>query len=305
MPRLVTTNRRLGVVNRHLVTDAGGAPCCCDDVPCSNDPTAFPDQLTYTVTGFSHCSYPGTTNGLSYDAVTVQGGFNGQHVLDRISLEIDPDDGVWQAIYRAPEIVATYQIIVTGPFTFGIVDMTWRPTCLVRCVEIGGEFALYYSTNFQTQYDPSSLDPPVQGVQLEQNFLPFDINATAGDGLTVGDVGFDLGPLRWADLTGLRVGVTYPYSDGWNSPGGWQPSGGGCGFARVRWTTNARYTGTGIGNEPPADTDDRVVFGLLAIPGALSAEPRTGLGGTVLSTGGTVLVEPGDTSDPQPVGAFL
>ncbi len=29
MPKLIIVNRRLGVVNRHLVTDAGGAPCCC------------------------------------------------------------------------------------------------------------------------------------------------------------------------------------------------------------------------------------------------------------------------------------
>jgi len=33
MPKLIIVNRRLGVVARHLVTDAGGAPCCCGGEP--------------------------------------------------------------------------------------------------------------------------------------------------------------------------------------------------------------------------------------------------------------------------------
>ena len=37
MPKLILRDRQLGVVSRQLVTDAGGAPCCCGGVCCPAD----------------------------------------------------------------------------------------------------------------------------------------------------------------------------------------------------------------------------------------------------------------------------
>lgn len=34
MPKLIAVARKLGLIDRHLVTDEGGAPCCCDGVVC-------------------------------------------------------------------------------------------------------------------------------------------------------------------------------------------------------------------------------------------------------------------------------
>ena len=35
MPKLIRTGRTFGLLNRRLVTDAGGAPCCCGGAPCA------------------------------------------------------------------------------------------------------------------------------------------------------------------------------------------------------------------------------------------------------------------------------
>ena len=57
MPKLIRTGRTFGLLNRRLVTDAGGAPCCCGGGLCQCDPAYLLLPFRYHVCGGSNNTY--------------------------------------------------------------------------------------------------------------------------------------------------------------------------------------------------------------------------------------------------------